>query len=168
MANSTCHLLYLLYRLFGPMRSVCGQMRRLHSEQVEDAAAALLEFGNGVAGTLDTSWSTPGYPVEQTEILLQGSSGILEVNDTRLRLNLNEGTSEYSKGWTTWHRAEMDTSQFDLSPQYGGEGYYNEDLDFIKACQQKQTPRVSWFDGAKVQEMMDALYRSASQGHIKL
>jgi predicted dehydrogenase/nucleoside-diphosphate-sugar epimerase len=168
VANSTCHLLYLLYRLFGPTRSVCGQTRRLHSEQVEDAATALLEFDNGVAGTMDTSWSTPGYPVEQTEIFLQGSGGILEINDTRLRLNLNEGTSEYPKGWTTWHRAEMDTAQFDLSPQYGGEGYYNEDLDFIRACQQKKAPRVSWFDGLKVQEMMDALYRSASEGQIKL
>ena len=98
VANSTCHLLYVLYRLFGPLRSVCGQTRRLHSEQVEDAATALLEFGNGVAGTLDTSWSTPGYPVEQTEIFLQGSGGILEINDTRLRLNLNEGTGGISKG----------------------------------------------------------------------
>jgi predicted dehydrogenase/nucleoside-diphosphate-sugar epimerase len=168
VANSTCHLLYLLYRLFGPLRSVCGQTRRFHSEQVEDAATALMEFGNGVAGTLDTSWSTPGYPVEQTEIFLQGSGGILEISDTRLRLNLNEGTKEYEKGWTTWHRAEMDVANFDLSPQYGGEGYYNEDLDFIKACRQKGTPRVSWFDGLKVQEIMDALYRSASEGLVKL
>jgi predicted dehydrogenase/nucleoside-diphosphate-sugar epimerase len=168
VANSTCHLLYLLYRLFGPMRSVCGQTRRLHSEQVEDAATALLEFGNGVAGTLDTSWSTPGYPVEQTEIFLQGSGGILEINDTRLRLNLNVGIGKYAKGWTTWHRAEMDRADFELSPQYGGEGYYNEDLDFIQACQHKQMPRVSWFDGLKVQEMMDALYRSASEGRVQL
>ena len=168
VANSTCHLLYLLYRLFGPLRSICAQTRRLHSEQVEDAATALLEFGNGVAGTLDTSWSTPGYPVEQTEIFLQGSGGILEINDTRLRLNLNEASGEYAKGWTTWHRAEMDTAGFDLSPQYGGEGYYNEDLDFIKACQQKTTPRVSWSDGLKVQEMMDALYRSPSEGRVTL
>jgi len=168
VANSTCHLLFLLYRLFGPLRSVCGQTRRFHSEHVEDAATALLEFGNGVAGTLDTSWSTPGYPVEQTEIFLQGSGGILEINDTRLRLNVNEGTAEYEKGWTTWHRAEMDRADFDLSPQYGGEGYYNEDLDFITACQRKEAPRVSWFDGLKVQEMMDALYRSASEGRVKL
>jgi predicted dehydrogenase/nucleoside-diphosphate-sugar epimerase len=168
VANSTCHLLSLLYRLFGPLRSVCGQTRRFHSEQVEDAATALLEFGNGVAGTLDTSWSTPGYPVEQTEIFLQGSGGILEINDTRLRLNLNEGTSEYEKGWTTWHRAEMDRADFDLSPQYGGEGYYNEDLDFITACQRKESPRVSWFDGLRVQEMMDALYRSSAEGRVTL
>ena len=168
VANSTCHLLYLLYRFFGPVRSVCGQTRRLHSEQVEDAATALLEFGDGVAGTLDTSWSTPGYPVEQTEIFLQGSDGVLDINDARLRLYLNNAHGEYAKGWTTWHRAEMDAAQFDLSPQYGGEGYYNEDLDFIKACQQKKTPRVSWFDGLKVQEMMDALYRSASEGRVTL
>ena len=168
VANSTCHLLYLLYRLFGPLRSVCGKTRRLHSDQVEDAATALLEFDNDVAGTLDTSWSTPGYPVEQTEIFLHGSGGILEINDTRLRLYLNENNGGYGKGWMTWHRAEMDMADFDLSPQYGGEGYYNEDLDFIKACQQKKTPRVSWFDGLKVQEMMDALYRSASEGHVKL
>ena len=168
VANSTCHLLFLLYRLFGPLRSVCAQTRRLHSEQVEDAATALLEFGNGVAGTLDTSWSTPGYPVEQTEIFLQGSAGILEVNDTRIRLNLNQSTGAYAKGWTTWQRAEMDRADFDMSPQYGGEGYYNEDLDFIKACQQKQTARVSWFDGLKVQEMMDALYRSATEGRVTL
>ena len=168
VANSTCHLLFLLYRLFGPLSSVCAQTRRLHSEQVEDAATALLEFGNGVAGTLDTSWSTPGYPVEQTEIFLQGSQGILEVNDTSLRLYLNQPKQRYEKGWTTWHRAELDAANFDLSPQYGGEGYYNEDLNFINACQQKEKVRVSWFDGLKVQEIMDALYRSATEGRITL
>ncbi len=168
IANSTCHLLFLLYWLFGPLRSVCAQTRRLHSEQVEDAAAALLEFGNGVAGTLDTSWSTPGYPVEQTEIFLQGSSGVLEMSDTRLHLYLNQSTGEYEKGWTTWHRASTDKAAFDLSPQYGGEGYYNEDVHFIEACLCKQSPRVSWIDGLRVQEMMDALYRSASEGRVTL
>lgn len=168
VANSTCHLLFLLYRFFGPLRSVCAQTRRLHSEQVEDAAIAILEFDKGVAGTLDTSWSTPGYPVEQTEIALQGSAGILEVNDSRLRLYLNAKNGEYEKGWTTWHRAELDRAAFDLSPQYGGEAYYNEDLNFIQACQQKISPIISCFDALKVQEMMDALYRSSTEGRVVL
>ncbi len=168
VANSTCHLLFLLYWLFGPMRSVCAQVRSFHSEHVEDAATALMEFKNGTAGTLDTSWSTPGYPVEQTEIVVQGSGGILEISDTQLRLYLNQNAGKLEKGWTTWHRAEMDKADFDLSPQYGGEGYYNEDLNFIEACQRKETPRVSWIDGLRVQEMMDAIYRSASEGRVTL
>lgn len=168
VANSTCHLLFLLYWLFGEPRSICARMRSLYSEQVEDAAMALLEFDNGVVGTLDTSWSTPGYPVEQTEILVQGSGGALEMSDTRLRLYLNQNSGEYEKGWTTWHRASVDKAPFDLSPQYAGEGYYNEDVDFIQACQRRGRPRVSWIDGLKVQKMMDALYRSASEGCIRL
>jgi predicted dehydrogenase len=66
------------------------------------------------------------------------------------------------------HPAEMDRAEFDLSPQYGGEGYYNEDADFIKACQQTKPARVSWFDGLKVQEMVDAIYRSSLEGRIQL
>ena len=74
---------------------------------MEDAATAILEFDKGVTGTLDTSWSTPGYPVEHTEVVLQGSSGVLEVNDTRLRLYLNEKSGVYDKGWTTWHSTDQ-------------------------------------------------------------
>ena len=92
----------------------------------------------------------------------------MDINDTQLRLYLNEGNGEYAKGWTTLHRAELDVANFDLSPQYGGEGYYNEDWDFMQACREKRAPRVSWFDGLKVQEMMDALYRSATEGRVTL
>ena len=61
VANSTCHLLFLLQWFFGKVEGVFARAQSIHSA-VEDAATVVLEFANGVVASIDTSWSVPGYP----------------------------------------------------------------------------------------------------------
>lgn len=165
--NSTCHLLFLLQWFLGPVRGVFARTHSIHSP-VEDAATVVLEFESGTVASVDTSWAVPGYSVEHTEVLMIGERGSLQLTDDRARLFLHRGDGEYEQGWTAFHRAEVDRAPVDLSSEYGGEGYYNEDADFITCCTTGGTPRVSWQDGLRVQEIIDAIYRSADGGYVTL
>jgi predicted dehydrogenase len=165
--NSTCHLLYLLQWFFGDVRGVFARARSMHSA-VEDVATIVLEFDNGVVASVDTSWGVPGYSVEHTQILLVAEHGSLEITDDRARLFLNRDGGEYGQGWTEFHRAAFDKAPVDLSAEYGGEGYCNEDLDFIECCATGATPRVSWREGLQVQQIIEAIYQSVEGGYVKL
>ncbi len=165
--NSTCHLLHLLTWFFGPVRGVFARTRRIHTG-VEDAATVILEFAGGVVASVDTSWSTQGYPVEHTEVHVIGDAGSLTMTDERARLHLSRPHDPYPPGWTALHRAAFDRAPIDLSADYGGEGYANEDADFLACCAGGGTPLVTWDDGLHVQAIIDAIYRSAEGGHVTL
>ena len=168
LTNTACHLLYLLYAWFGELAGVYAKTVSLHSKEVEDTASAVMEFRNGVVGTLHSSWSVPGFQVEETEVLIEGTNGILIADDNRYRLHLIKPHGAYPQGWTVRHRSETDAVSFNLSPEYGGEGYYNEDLNFIQCCRDGKPALVTWYDGLQVQKMMDAIYRSSREGYITL
>lgn len=165
--NSTCHLLHLLQWCFGDVRGVFARTARIHSG-VEDAATIVLDFAGGVVASVDTSWSTQGYPVEHTEIHVIGDAGSLTMTDDRARLHLTRPHGTLPQGWTTFHRAEFDRAPLDLSADYGGEGYANEDADFLACCARGGAPLVSWQDGLRVQAIIDAIYRSAHEGYVTL
>jgi predicted dehydrogenase len=157
--NSTCHLLHTLHRWFGPVRSVTAECWSVHSTEVEDEATADLEF-EGISGKLHTSWSKPGYSVETSTVKIFGEDGQLEANEGGFRLELRHGSAGYEAGSHDLPRAEFEKAAFNLSPGYGGEGYYREDEDFVKACSSRRPAGVSWDEGLAVQRVIDAIYRS--------
>jgi len=165
--NSTCHLLFLLRWFFGDVRGVFARAARIHSA-VEDVATIVLEFTSGVVASIDTSWAVPGYSVEHTQMLIIGETGSLEVTDDKARLHLSRAGREYPQGWTAFHRADFDKAPVDLSAEYGGEGYCNEDLEFLQCCATGGTPLVSWQEGLRVQQIIAAIYESAENGYVTL
>jgi UDP-N-acetyl-2-amino-2-deoxyglucuronate dehydrogenase len=64
LINQAIHTLDLLLHLFGPVSRVTGRTAtRLHAIDVEDTAAALLEFENGALGVFEcTTAAYPGFP----------------------------------------------------------------------------------------------------------
>jgi predicted dehydrogenase len=156
--NSTCHLLHLLQRWFGAVQAVTAHCRSVHSIEVEDEASIELEFA-GVTGRLHTSWSQPGYDVETSTIRIQGTAGTLDVDDAGLRLESRHS----GHGCEVQPRSGLERSAFNLSPSYGGEGYYCEDEDFVQACLQRRPAEVGWHEGLAVQRVIDAVYRSHGQ-----
>jgi len=165
--NSTCHLLFLLQWFFGHVTGVFARGGSIHSE-VEDVATIILEFESGVVASIDTSWGVPGYTVEHTQMLIVAEGGSLEITDDRARLFLSRDAGEYQQGWTPFHRSDFDKAPVDLSSDYGGEGYCNEDFEFIRCCATGAEPLVSWRDGLKVQEIIEAIYRSLGGGYVRL
>jgi UDP-N-acetyl-2-amino-2-deoxyglucuronate dehydrogenase len=77
LMNQGIHTVDILLWLFGPVRRVTGRTaNRLHAIEVEDTAAALLEFENGAFGTIHaTTAAYPGYP---RALAVTGTKGSIE------------------------------------------------------------------------------------------
>jgi predicted dehydrogenase len=154
------HLISLLYSYFGPVRSIFARTKTLHSE-VEDCGTAFLEYDDGVQGTLDVSWSIPGYRLAYINLTVEAENGSFELTNDDVRLYLHKPAKGYPREWTHLYRADMpSTSDFEL----GGDGFYEEDQDFIECCVERRKPVVSWSEGLEVQRIIEAIYRSAASG----
>lgn len=162
LINSGIHLVQLLRLLFGDARRAHALARPMHS-QVEDSICALIEYDSGVFGCYDASWSVPGHPTESTTVLVEGDAGTMEISDDWLRTHHLNGRGEAPRGWSQTHRAELDEAAFTLSPDYGGEGYYNQIRDFVRAVRGSGRPLYDFQEGLAVQRVVDALYRSVEQ-----
>lgn len=160
--NIASHLLYVLYWYFGTAKNVFAQTRSVYSD-VEDAGSALFEFPEGIQGTMDVSWSVPGYRLPYTEIHVEGHNGTMELTNDYIRLYLYKAHGNFPKEWTTIHKIDLpSSSRFEL----GAEGLYEEDEDFVLRCQDRKSPAVTWIDGLEVQRMIEAIYRSAAQKKV--
>jgi predicted dehydrogenase len=170
LINSACHMLQLLHFLFGPAASVEANTRKIHSRDVEDEAELRVRFRAGPEAQVGASWSTPGYDTEYTEISIEGENGSITATDDFLEIELNERAADLPGGRTVVHRSDLRQAGFNLSPDYGGEGYYYENLDFVEAlATPNRKPTVTWKDGWEVQRTLDAAYRSAAgEGVITL
>jgi predicted dehydrogenase len=154
--NVGSHLLYVLYWFFGQAENVYARARRVYSE-VEDAATILFGFPEEVTGTMDVSWSVPGYRLPYTEIHIEGDNGTLELTNDYIKLYLYKASGAYAKEWTTIHKIDLPSgSRFEL----GAEGLYEEDEDFIRSSAGRTKPAVTWADGLEIQRMIEAIYRS--------
>ena len=74
LINQGIHTLDLMLHLFGGVRRVSGCLAtRLHAIEVEDTAAALLEFDSGALGVFEgTTAAAPGFP---RRLEIAGSAG---------------------------------------------------------------------------------------------
>jgi UDP-N-acetyl-2-amino-2-deoxyglucuronate dehydrogenase len=77
LMNQGIHTVDLMLWLFGDATRVAGRTAtRLHAIDVEDTAAALIEFANGAFGTLHaTTAAEPGFP---RRITITGTKGSVE------------------------------------------------------------------------------------------
>ncbi len=163
LINSGCHLLFVLDLLFGPPRSVFARASGVHNP-VEDTLAALLEYPDGLWGTVEVTWSVPGHELQCHDIEVIGTQGTLEVGNDVLRLWLSQKHEEYPAGWSLWPRAALEPrAPFNLSPDYCGDEFYLEVRDFVDAVRRQRPPRVGLDDALRVQTLIDAIYRSAEQ-----
>jgi len=77
------HLVDLLEWMFGPPKHVKASAARLHSERVEDFAAATLEYASGLVGVIETGWSARNYNPSGLAIEVHGTKASLTVSEDR-------------------------------------------------------------------------------------
>ena len=83
LMNQAVHTVDLLQWLFGPVKQVAARTAtRLHDIQVEDTAAAALEFESGALGIIEAT--TSSYPGYARRLDVSGSEGTLIVEGDKL------------------------------------------------------------------------------------
>lgn len=164
VANMASHLLFVLGWLFGPIRRVTATTRS-HFSSVDDSAQALLTFGGGASGLLDTSWSMPGTQMLDYGLTIDGKNGTLVLGRERILLHLLTPGGGHDAGWSEIHASELpaDTA-FDVSPHIGGEAFYRQLTSFVGACRSGTLPFSSLAEGLNTQRMIEAIYASAAAG----
>jgi predicted dehydrogenase/nucleoside-diphosphate-sugar epimerase len=161
--NVASHLLFLITWFFGQAERVDARTLSVHSAKVEDCVSAILEFPGGLIGTLDASWSVPGYDTSSVEIVVEAGNGLMEVTEGCIRLWLRRARGGFPAGWSNISVADLPSpAGFEL----GMEGYYAEDVDFIRCLGTGASPLVSWQEGVAVQRLIDGIYRSAQSKEV--
>lgn len=159
--NSGSHLLYVIQKVMGGVSGVQARSSGVHNP-VEDTFGALVDFQGGAWGTINISWSVPGYEFQTHDLMIEGTNGTIEVGNEVLRVWLVDERAGYAKGWSEKRRGETEPkAALSLSPDYCGDEFFLEDQDFVRAIAEGRQPKVGWEEGLRVQLFLDALYRSA-------
>ncbi len=159
LLSQGAHLLDLLTWYFGPVARVNAEVFSAYSAEIEDFAHVMLQFGSGLAGWVDCSWSVRGKRTVETTIEVLGSNGFLTVTDDSLRLLLDEAMGGWPAGRTSlqatdlWRSVPVDIAQ----PQYT-----REDAAFVECLSHGVQPQPDATQGLHVQRIIEAAYGSAA------
>lgn len=156
LMNQGIHGVDILLFIMGNVKSVFGYARTLARDiEVEDTAAAVVEFENGALGVIQGTTSvTPGYPRK------------MEINGTKGSITLIDGDI------TTWdiEGSEMPEFKATLGQSHNDPMAFNADghilqiTDLINAVETDTEPYVSHREGRRPVELITAIYESSKTG----
>ncbi|MCA1812083.1 MAG: Gfo/Idh/MocA family oxidoreductase [Halobacteriales archaeon] len=144
-----CHLVDLLRWFFGEPTAADGQGTAIHSAAVDDEFQGSLQFGTGLAGTFEVSWSRLGHRVLDTSLAVTGTQGTLTVTDDLVRIEGPRPALHHKQALAA-------TVPLDLgAPEYG-----LETQAFVAAVRAGQDPPIPVADAYRTQALIDRLQAS--------
>jgi UDP-N-acetyl-2-amino-2-deoxyglucuronate dehydrogenase len=157
LMNQGIHTVDLLLWLLGPVARVrAATATRVHDIEVEDTAAAILEFENGALGVIEAATSIfPGYA---RRVELTGSEGTLIVDDDRLvRADLRSSASPAA--------AATAPAESAASPVVSDASAHQRIVeDFFDAIRKGRAPACDAREGRKSVALVCAIYEAARTG----
>src|SRR5262249_23140482 len=146
LMNQGIHTVDLLLWLCGPAARVYGRTAtQCHDIEVEDTAAAVLEFANGALATLTAT--TCAFPGRPRRIEIVGSKGSAVLEGDRL--------IDGQVGQDRQDGREASPVVSDVS------AHRDVFVDFIRAVETKTTPGCGGEEGRRSVELIEAIYTSA-------
>lgn len=119
-----CHAVDLASWFFGNLQVESAKLESLGEGCSEYSAYFRVKGIRGLQGDFNISWRMENYHLPEVGLSINGSKGIIEVNDDKLELKLNDGKT------FAWYRHDLnDNVPFWL----GLPEYYREDLSFIES-----------------------------------
>ena len=157
LMNQGIHGVSLLLYLMGPVRTVTALTKTLrHPIEVEDTAAALMEFQSGAIGYLvGTTSVTPGMP---RVLNLHGTKGSITLTEDAITQWDLEGEPPLPSPAGSGQNTANDPSGFSI------ENHRRQLDDFIDALQNGTDPKFGPQEGRKPVDLILAVYRSAETG----
>jgi predicted dehydrogenase len=147
-----CHAIDLALWFFGDLKVKNAKIDSLFGDGSEDSAFFEVETEGGVCGKFDVSWCVDGFRMPEVGFTVEGSKGIMRVNDDALELSLNGGER------FRWFRHDLkDGVGFWL----GAPEYYREDECFVKSLIDGKNVEPNFFSSAKVDLAIDEVKAKA-------
>jgi UDP-N-acetyl-2-amino-2-deoxyglucuronate dehydrogenase len=157
LMNQAIHTIDLMQWLFGSVARVQARTAtRLHPIEVEDTAAAILDYTSGAIGVIEGATSVfPGY-ARRLEVTGSEGSIILE-NDHIVRIDLR-----------SVHSADVSAETFSASAHSpvvaDASGHRRVLEDFIRAIETDGVPACDGREGRRSVAIVQAIYASAREG----
>jgi predicted dehydrogenase len=151
LMNQAIHTVDLVQWMFGPVARVSAAVGTLvHDIEVEDTAAAVIEFANGAIGTIEATTSLyPGYP---RRIEVTGSNGTLILEDNELvRTDLRSAQPSTADQAAAAARPENASSPV----------HQRVIADFVEAIKNDTVPSCDGREGRRSVELVEAIYAAA-------
>lgn len=159
LMNQGIHGIDLLQYIMGPVKSVFAHAKTLSRNiEVEDTAAAVLEFENGAIGVIQGTTSI--YPGSPRRIEINGDKGTIVLEEDCISQWIIEGQetpSDISVGKTV-AGSSNNPEAFSL------EGHINQLTDMVEAINNSRKPLVDQYEGRKAIEIITAVYESSKSG----
>ncbi len=161
LMNQGIHGIDLLQYIMGPVKSVFAHSKTLaRNIEVEDTAAALLEFESGALGVIQGTTSIyPGFPRR------------LEINGDKGTIVLEEDSivswdimGHDTDPMLTLERTKNGTAS--NPSDFGLEGHIRQISDMVDAIRNNRKPIVDQYEGRKPLEIIMAIYESSKTGRI--
>ena len=157
--NQGVHTVDLLLWLFGPVRRVFAKaITGLHTIEVEDTVAAVLEFASGAIGTLEAA--TSAYPGYSRQIELTGTNGTVKLDgDVLAAIDLRDAREDERPTPATPPTASA------ASAVVADATAHTRVLeDFISAVTRRTAPACDGAGGRRSTALIEAIYQSARTG----
>jgi UDP-N-acetyl-2-amino-2-deoxyglucuronate dehydrogenase len=162
LMNQAIHTVDVLQWLFGPVAQVAARTAtRLHPIQVEDTAAAVLEFESGALGIIEAT--TSSYPGYARRVDVSGSEGTLILEGDRLVATDLRGTTDHSSAIPTEPPPENAASAT-VSDSVPHQRIFE---DFIHAIRTNAVPVCDAREARPSVAIIEAIYRSAGSGKFE-
>ena len=163
LMNQGVHYVDLLQWVMGPVESVFARTGTLGHEriEVEDVAAAVLQFVSGALGVLECSTAVyPGFS-ERLEVTGTGGTAIVEAGEMTVReLKEEKGETSAYGGQAIAGRAASNPAAISY---YG----HREQLrDVLNAMEHGRPPAIGGEEARKPLEIILAVYESARRGEV--
>lgn len=158
LMNQAIHTVDLVQWLFGPIARVSSAVAtRIHDIEVEDTAAAVLEFKSGALGTIEAATSLyPGYP---RRLEVTGSEGTVIIEGDNISQRDLRGAS--GADTTTAPPPRLENV---ASPVVSDASAHQRVIeDFIAAIRDGREPATGGREARRSVELVETIYAAAKQ-----
>jgi predicted dehydrogenase len=149
-----CYAIDLASWFFGDLRVESAELRSVVADGSEDSARFTVRKSSGLEGDFDVSWCMKNCRLPDVEFSINGSEGVLEVDDDKVELKLKNGES------SAWFRHDLhDNVGFWL----GGPEYYREDKHFVESVMTGNEAEPSFYTASNVDRVIDEVKSGADE-----
>lgn len=160
--NQAIHTIDLARWIFGPALRVTGRVAtRVHEIEVEDAAAAVIEYASGALGTIQAS--TASWPGSPARLSVTGEYGSAAIEDGAL--------IEWKLRGELPHEEDLLAELGAVSGSGAGDphtmthqGHALQFADVVRAVREGSPPLVDGTEGRNALELILAIYESSETG----